>query len=275
MPLTGKLLCSTPSLSQTTPVYNASHRQALLYKASHRQALYQASQFGAIPKSSTTLALLEMLHEWSHGTDGNGSTIRVLMFDYKKAFDLIDHGILVNKLCELDIVPSVINWIIDFLSDRSQRIKISEGCVFEWGTVPSGVPQGTKLGPWLFLTMINDLAISNASLWKFVDDTTTSEILKKGHPSQAQGIANEIVEWSTKNRVKLNTDKCKELRIGFTYTSHDFPPVSIGEEQIKVVKDAKLLGVTISGDLTWNAHIAEVTKKAAKRLYFLVQLKRA
>lgn len=192
-----------------------------------------------------------------------------------KAFDLIDHGILVKKLCELDIVPSVINWIIDFLSDRSQRIKISEGCVSEWGTVPSGVPQGTKLGPWLFLIMINDLMISNASLWKFVDDTTTSEIIKKDHSSQAQSIANEVVEWSTKNRVKLNTDKCKELRIGFSSIPQDFPPVFIGEEQIKVVKDAKLLGVTISGDLTWNAHIAEVTKKASKRIYFLVQLKRA
>ena len=90
----------------------------------------------------------------------------------------------------------------------------------------------------------------------------------------AQGIVNEVVNWSIRNRVKLNTDKCKELRISFTSDCY-FPPVVIGEECIKLVKDAKLLGVTISGDLTWNAHITEVTKKAAKRLYFLVQLKRA
>ena len=83
-----------------------------------------------------------------------------------------------------------------------------------------------------------------------------------------------MVNWSIRNRVKLNTDKCKEFRISFT-SDCDFPPVVIGEECIKLVKDAKLLGVTISGDLTWNAHITEVTKKAAKRLYFLVQLKRA
>ena len=83
-----------------------------------------------------------MLHEWSQGTDGNGSTIKTLLFDYKKAFDLIDRSILVRKLCALDIAPSVINWIIDFLSARSQRIKLSEGCVSEWGTVPSGVPKG-------------------------------------------------------------------------------------------------------------------------------------
>ena len=78
-----------------------------------------------------------MVHEWSQGTDGNGSTIRLLLFDYRKAFDLIDHSILISKLSVLDIAPSVINWIIDFLSDRSQRIKLCEGCVSEWGSVPS------------------------------------------------------------------------------------------------------------------------------------------
>lgn len=91
------------------------------------------SQFGAIPKSSTTLTLLEMFHVWLQGTYGNGSTIRTLRFDYKKAIDLIDHSILVRKLRALPIPPSVNNWI------RSLRIKLSESCISEWGTVPTGV----------------------------------------------------------------------------------------------------------------------------------------
>ena len=233
------------------------------------------SQFGAIPKSSTTLALLEMFHEWTQGTDGNGSTIRTLLFDYKKAFDLIDHSILVRKLCALSIPPSITNWIINFLSCHSQRIILTEGCVSEWSTVLSGVPQGAKLGPWLFLIMINDLAISNASLWKYVDDTTASEVVRKGQVSNAQIIADEVAEWSSRNRVKLNIDKCKELRISFASVSREFPPVVIGGECIKAVSDAKLLWVTILSDLSWNAQITEVIKKAAKRLYFLIQLKRA
>ena len=98
--------------------------------------------------------------------------------------------------------------------------------------------------------------------------------LVKGQHSEAQGIVNEVVNWSIRNRVKLNTDKCKELRISFT-SDCDFPPVVIGEECIKLVKDAKLLGVTISGDLTWNAHITEVTKKAAKRLFFFCSAKKS
>ena len=122
--------------------------------------------------------------------------------------------------------------------------------------------------------MINDLTIRNASLRIFVDDTATSEVVKKGQQSKAQITAKEVVDWSTKNRFQVNSEKCKELRISFTSAS-EFPPVIIGQKCIKLVEDAKLLGVTISSDLTWNAHVSEVTKKAATRLYFLQQLKRA
>ena len=73
------------------------------------------------------------------GTDGNGATIRTILFDYRKAFDLIDHSILIKKLCKLNVPKSIINWIMDFLSDGSQRIKLGKECVYEWGSVPSGV----------------------------------------------------------------------------------------------------------------------------------------
>ena len=233
------------------------------------------NQYGAVPKSSTTIALLSMIHHWTIETDGIGSTVRSILFDYRKAFDLIDHGILVKKLCNLELPASIINWIIDFLSNCFQRTKLADGCYSEWGSVPSGVPQGTKLGPWLFIIMINDLVVSDARVWKYVDDTTTSEVVLKGTMSGAQLIADKVAEWSRNNRVQLNTDKCKELRISFAKKKQVFESVKVDGKDLEIVASAKLLGVTISSDLSWNKHINEIIKKESKRLYFLVQLKRA
>ena len=225
------------------------------------------SQCGAVPKSSTTQALIHMLHYWTKGCDGNGATVRVTLYDYKKAFDLIDHRILVDKLCKLDLPTEIINWIIDFLSDRSQRIKLSEGCYSEWGSVPSGVPQGTKLGPWSFLVLINDLEINNAgNIWKYVDDTTTSEIVVKGASSNSQLIADTVAQWSFENRVKLNNEKCKELRISFAKNKAQLVPIVVNNQELECVESAKLLGVTISNNLTWNMHIDQIIKKASKRM---------
>ena len=117
----------------------------------------------------------------------------------------------------MNLPSKSINWIIDFLSGRFQRIKLSEGCYSEWGSVPSGVPQGTNLGQWLFLVLINNLAVNNvAQIWKYVDDTTASEVIAKGNESCAQHIADSVAQWSSQNRVLLNSDKCMELRISFS-----------------------------------------------------------
>ena len=137
------------------------------------------NQFGAIPKSSTTHALIRMVHSWAKHTDGNGSTVRVVLFDYRKAFDLIAHVLLVRKLLALDMPVSVSRWIIDLLTDRTQRVKLGNDCLSEWRNIPAGVPQGTKRGPWLFILRIDDINTSNTELWKYVDDTTIAEWVDK------------------------------------------------------------------------------------------------
>ena len=101
------------------------------------------------------------------------------------------------------------------------------------------------------------------------------EVIQRGNVTSAQGIADELIEWSRKNRVVLNPDKFKELRISFSRNPEPFEAVIIDGNEIEVVNNAKLLGITITDNSTCNAHVNEVVKKASKKLYFLVQLKRA
>ena len=123
--------------------------------------------------------------------------------------------------------------------------------------------------------IINDLDVKTPLLWKFFDDTTVSEVVPKENTSKAQSIVNQVIEWSHVNRVQLNPDKCKELRISFARNPVELDAIVIDRKEVEVVSNAKLLGLTISANLTWNVNIEEVVKKGSKRLYFLVQLKRA
>ena len=110
----------------------------------------------------------------------------------------------------LAVPRSIVNWIIDFLSNRFQR-----RLLLQVGPVPSGIPQVYQIGPWLFVLIINDLDVNTPHLRKFVDDTTVSEVVPKGITNEAQSIVNQVIEWSHVNRVQLNPDKCKELQISF------------------------------------------------------------
>ncbi len=118
-----------------------------------------------------------MLHEWYQATDVYGSFIRVLLVDYSKAFDLINH-IFINKLSNTGISPFIVRWVASFLQDRSQRVKVG-GEFSEIGFPNGGIPQGTMLGPKGFLVHINDLE-TPLPLCKYVDDCTIFEMCKLG-----------------------------------------------------------------------------------------------
>ncbi len=95
------------------------------------------NQFGTLPGLNTTFALISMLHKWNGDTDGNSATVRTVLFDFKKALDLIDHHILIEKLVSYEIPNNVVDWIIDFLLNRKERVKFSQECVSKWGLVPA------------------------------------------------------------------------------------------------------------------------------------------
>ena len=140
-----------------------------------------------------------------------------------QAFDLIDHKILVAKINGLDMPHSIKAWVTDFLTNRHQRVKLSSDCYSEWSPVPAGVPQGTMLGPWLFLLMINDLKV-DALTWKYVDDTTISQTIPRGPLGDVQHAVTAVEDWSRSQRKQLNADKCKEIVIDIKKISHNFSP---------------------------------------------------
>ena len=174
-----------------------------------------------------------------------------------------------------DIPQWTLEWITDFLTCRKQRVKLSVDCYSEWELVPAGVPQGTKLGPWLFVVMVNDLDIPTSKLWRYVDDTSMAETILKGDSSTIQNDVDDLISQSEANKFQMNEGKCKELRIGFSKLISQFEPIKIHNNPLGVVKSAKILGLTLSDDLKWNEHVQQIVKKARKRLYCLTQLKRS
>jgi len=123
--------------------------------------------------------------------------------------------------------------------------------------------------------MINDLASYDTLLWKCVDNTTVSEVVPKEQASNVQKIVDRVEDRSRVNKFQLNSDKCKELRTSFAKNKVALPPVVAVGHNLEVVDHAKLLGVTITSNLSWNMHVPEIVKIASKQLYFLRQLKRA
>lgn len=140
----------------------------------------------------TVHTLVSMISNWHVSSVGNSVVIRVVLFDLRKAFDLIGHNILVRKLSDNNILNHILSWIVDFLSDRRQRVKLAQNCFSEWRYIPASVPQGTKLGQWLFLIMINDLNAGETVMWKYVDDTTISEVIAKGQESCIQQMVDDL-----------------------------------------------------------------------------------
>jgi len=133
---------------------------------------------------------------------------------------------LVAKINGLDTPHSIKAWVTDFLTNRHQLIKLSSDCLPEWGSVPAGIPQGTKLGPWLFLLMINDLRV-NALTWKYVDDTTISQTIPHGSLGDVQRAVTAVEDWSRSQRRQLNADKCKKMVIDLKKNSHNFSPLEV------------------------------------------------
>ena len=216
-------------------------------------AVIDDKQFGGVGGTSTTDALVEMTHKWHEATDVLNNYVRVVLLDFSKAFDLINHHILLDKLITNGVPAHIVRWLAAFLLDRHEQVKI--GNIYSrTGSPNGGVPQGTLSGPKYFLLYINDLE-THVPLYKYVDDSTLFEICNINEISEIQESIDIAADWTSENCMKINSKKSKEMIISFT---HDVnfkkfvPNIIIEGNPVEVVKHAKLLGVILADDLSTN-----------------------
>ena len=136
----------------------------------------------------------------------------MVFIDFAKAFDLVNHSILLNKLYKYGIRGSLLNWCRDCLTNRRQRVLV-KGKVSDWLTVTSGVPQGSLLGPLFFMIYINDLpgVISgDGSFSKYADDSKLYRVINSPKDiTSFQGNLDKISDWCNENKMKVNVKKVK------------------------------------------------------------------
>ena len=148
------------------------------------------------------------------GIDKPGHYAQLCMIDFTKAFDRVNHTIVIQKLLDLGVRSSVVPIVCSFLTTRTQNTKLN-GHISATRTITCGVPQGAKLGPILFLMLVNDAAIDCCRRWKYVDDLSLGEIIKYGDQSQMQSHLHELSGCCQQNDVLPKPSKCQSMIISF------------------------------------------------------------
>ncbi len=230
--------------------------------------LLSANQFGFLLKSSTTSQLICALNDWTNYLD-NGDSVDVIYLDFKNAFDKVPHNLLLLKLFKLGFAGKLHAWLSNYLLFRFQRV-LFNGSDSNFVSVKSGVPQGSILGPLLFILYVNDLPLSvgaNVSALLFADDAKCYKSISNNADRLClQNALDNLYLWCVEWRMLLNYDKCVVLHLGHSNSGYDY---SINGHMLIssfVIKD---LGVIMSSNLRFTDHINSLCKKAYFRLHLI------
>ena len=220
-------------------------------------------QHGFRTGRSCTTQLLEIMEIWSDFID-RGLAIDCIYLDFAKAFDKVPHRRLINKLKAYGIRNGLINWIQNFLMDRNQVVVINNE-TSQVRPVTSGIPQGSVLGPILFIIYINDLPdIVNSCVKIFADDTKIFRTIQseQDHDMLQQDLIN-LLEWSNKWKLNFNIEKCKILHYGNRNPNFEY---LMNQIILKEEFQEKDLGVTFDVSLKFSIHVKNIVSKANSRV---------
>ena len=231
-------------------------------------------QSGFTPGDSTINQLTYMYDTFCSALD-SGKEFRAVFCDISKAFDRVWHKGLIRKLKAAGITGTLLKWFKSYLDGRKQPVVIP-GAKSDWSFIKAGVPQGSILGPLLFLIFINDIVTDiGANIRLFADDTSLYIIVE--HPDTAALCLNNdlqtITVWAHKWLVTFNPLKTESLTISRKLNKPFHPPLYMSGTQINEVNSHKHLGIYLSNDCTWHNHIEYIKEKAWKRLNTMRRLK--
>ena len=265
-----------PLLSK--PLERHIHKHLYIYL--NGNSLLHINQSGFRPKHSCQTALISLCDSWLSFIN-KSQVVGSLFLDFRKAFDLVNHSILLQKLSLYLPSSSSVKFIQSFLENRFQFVKLNKSESSKQ-VVKTGVPQGSVLGPLLFLLYINDLPlhlspdlISNL----FADDSSmhsASDDISDVNIRLQEGLDN-VNNWCLKNCMSIHPVKTKSM-VTTTRQKHQRAPLllslSLGTSNIQQVSEHKVLGVTLDSELNWHSHLNSLSKRLSKNVYLLSRLRK-
>ena len=232
-------------------------------------------QHGFLSRKSTSTQLLECCADWNVAMNTHNN-IDIVYLDFARAFDSVVHSKLIAKLSCYGIDPVLLSWISSFLSNRFQYVKVDKSYSSILPVI-SGVPQGSVLGPVLFILYVNDictLAPVGATIKLFADDTKLYTVFNDRIPATClQSCLTAIFDWSEHWQLKLSPSKCSVMHITTNAqcpTNNQFL-YHIGQTKLPVVDCITDLGITYSNRLKFSPHVDNIVAKASLRAKLILR----
>lgn len=228
-------------------------------------------QHGFVPNRSTVTNLINFYHDVSNELDSAGQT-DVIYTDFEKAFDKINHDVLIKKLAHLGFSYSMLNFFCSYLLGRRQYVYFQRNSSRHY-LIKSGIPQGSNLGPLMFLIFINDLpkCISNSSCLLYADDLKIYKPIKTINDCLLlQNDLNKILLWSIENKLNFNVKKCTSM----IFTRKKKPIVfayKLGVTELQSINEVNDLGVLFDRELSLSPHVCKLVSGSYKTLGFVLR----